>query len=159
MVRERQLKGDRIAILLPLKRQVFGFAEGLADAGIEIEVPEQRERKSPLPLHDFNSNRPKLMTYHSAKGLTFDSVFLPRLVEKSFPFASERRLESLLFVALTRASKWAFMSTDYEEPLPLLEKRTARAAANGALTILRPGVVTSSSVTAAPDETDELDFL
>lgn len=42
MVRERQLMNDRIAIFLPQNRPVYGFAQGLTEAGIEVEVPKQR---------------------------------------------------------------------------------------------------------------------
>jgi len=120
MVRERLLKNERIAILLPQKRQVFGFAQGLTEVGIDVEVPAQRGSNQPLPTHDFNSSRPKLMSYHSAKGLTFDSVFMPRLVARSFPHATPDKLERLLFVAITRATQWCFMSTSVDNPLPFL---------------------------------------
>ena len=122
MVRERQLMNDRIAILFPQNRQVFGFAKGLTEVGIEVEVPKQGFGKSDLPTHDFKSSRPKLMAYHSAKGLTFDSVFMPRLVPASFKNVRAERVERLVFVGLTRAAKWAYFSTSLGEPLPLVEK-------------------------------------
>lgn len=122
MVKERQLKNDRIAILFPQNRQVFGFAQGLASVGIEVEVPKQRGSSQTLPAHDFTSSRPKLMAYHSVKGLTFDSVFMPRLVPDSFKRVHPERIERLLFVALTRATKWAYFSTSLAEPLPVFEK-------------------------------------
>jgi superfamily I DNA/RNA helicase len=121
IVRERQLMNDRIAILFPRNRQVFGFAQGLQDVGIEVEVPRQFGRSS-FPEHDFNSSRPKLMSYQSAKGLTFDSVFMPRLVPGSFKRVGPERVERLVFVALTRAARWAYFSTGVSEPLPVLEK-------------------------------------
>jgi superfamily I DNA/RNA helicase len=122
IVRERQLMNDRIAILFPQKRQVFGFAQGLKEVGIEVEVPRQGFGKSTLPEHDFNSSRPKLMSYQSAKGLTFDSVFMPRLVPGSFRRVRPERVERLVFVALTRAARWAYFSTSLGEPLPVIEK-------------------------------------
>jgi DNA helicase-2/ATP-dependent DNA helicase PcrA len=58
-----------------------------------------------------------LLTYHRAKGLEFDAVFLPRLEEKELPcklslrrpdeLAEERRL---LYVGLTRARRFLFLS-------------------------------------------------
>jgi DNA helicase II / ATP-dependent DNA helicase PcrA len=57
-----------------------------------------------------------LLTYHRAKGLEFDAVFLPRLVEGELPFrrvsrpeglAEERRL---LYVGVTRARRHLFMT-------------------------------------------------
>jgi hypothetical protein len=41
-----------------------GFAKGLADAGLTVESQDDA---------DFTSDAPKLLTCHSAKGLTFDS--------------------------------------------------------------------------------------
>ena len=128
MVRERQLKNDRIAILFPQNRQVFGFAQGLKEVGIEVEVPRQGFGKSTLPEHDFSSSRPKLMSYQSAKGLTFDSAFMPRLVPGSFRRVRPERVERLVFVALTRAARWAYFSTSLSEPLPLMGKVAALGA-------------------------------
>jgi DNA helicase-2/ATP-dependent DNA helicase PcrA len=57
-----------------------------------------------------------LLTFHRAKGLEFDAVFLPRLEERELPsrqartgtaLAEERRL---LYVGITRARKWLFIS-------------------------------------------------
>jgi len=82
-----------VAILLPQKRQVFGFAKGIREAGLEVETPEKM---------DFQNDIPKIMTYYGAKGLTFDTVMLPRLVRSSFPRISDSRIMRLLFVGITR---------------------------------------------------------
>ena len=96
-------KGDRVAVLLPLKRQVLWFAQRLREAGLKVETQDDL---------NFASDTPKVITYHSAKGLTFDSVLLPRLTPKSFQVFSQEQIERLLFVALTRATRWAYLSTD-----------------------------------------------
>jgi DNA helicase-2/ATP-dependent DNA helicase PcrA len=58
----------------------------------------------------------QLLTYHRAKGLEFEAVFLPRLEEKELPvrkakepdeIAEERRL---LYVGVTRAKRFLFLS-------------------------------------------------
>ena len=108
MVRLRVQKGERVAVLLPLRKQVFGFAKGLREAGLDVEAQDDL---------DFNSDTPKVITYHSAKGLTFDAVLLPRLTPSSFSAFSPERIERLLFVALTRATRWAYLSTDGRLPL------------------------------------------
>ncbi len=119
-VQSRLGQGERVAVLLPQKRQVFGFAQGLSEAGVDAEVPHEAWRdKERYPSLDFASRRPKLLTYHGAKGLTFDSVLLPRLVPGSF----DRRgapAANVLFVGATRATKWVFMSTIAGRELPAL---------------------------------------
>src|SRR5205823_2061918 len=71
---------------------------------------------------DFTSDAPKLFTYHSAKGLTFDTVLMPRLVPGSFPKMSRDRIERLLFVGVSRAVKWAYFSTDENQRFAPLDK-------------------------------------
>ena len=76
-----------------------------------------------------------LLTYHRAKGLEFEAVFLPRLEEKELPsrqartpaeIAEERRL---LYVGMTRAKRQLWRSRGRQaEPLP----RRARARGAGA---------------------------
>src|SRR5207249_901064 len=67
----------------------------------------------------------QLLTYHRAKGLEFDAVFLPRVEEKEIPFmhakapmstetvAEERRL---LYVGITRARQFLFVSWASDRP-------------------------------------------
>lgn len=118
----RQLLGDRIAILFPSRRQVYGYANALREAGFEVEVPKEFGGKDSkyVPL-DFNSDLPKLMPYHSAKGLTFDTVFMPRLLVSSFRHSLDERIRSLLFVGITRATKWVYIGTDESQILPQLK--------------------------------------
>jgi superfamily I DNA/RNA helicase len=136
MVRERLLKNERIGILVPQNRIAFGLAKGLSEVGIEVEVPDQKGRKSLFPSHDFNSARPKIMAYHSAKGLTFDSVLMPRLVSGSFSRTRPEIVERLLFMAITRATKWCYFSTNLNSPLPLLVDRMTPLAERRIVTLL-----------------------
>jgi superfamily I DNA/RNA helicase len=107
IVRERQVVDRSIAILFPLRKQVAGFAHGLREAGIEVDTWD-RWRRTPM---SFSNGVPKVLTFHSAKGLTFDTVLLPRLVPNSFPMVSSPRLEKLMYVGITRATKWVYLST------------------------------------------------
>jgi DNA helicase-2/ATP-dependent DNA helicase PcrA len=58
----------------------------------------------------------QLMTYHRAKGLEFDAVFLPRLLDGELPFRSRRSQADpqeerrLLYVGITRARTHLFLS-------------------------------------------------
>ncbi len=57
-----------------------------------------------------------LLTYHRAKGLEFDVVFLPRLLEKELPFrsgrshADENEERRLLYVGITRARRHLYLT-------------------------------------------------
>ncbi|HVL91085.1 MAG TPA: ATP-dependent DNA helicase UvrD2 [Actinomycetota bacterium] len=64
----------------------------------------------------------QILTYHRSKGLEFEAVFLPRMEEKELPFAlsksdaeiaEERRL---LYVGITRAKKYLFVSWAAQRP-------------------------------------------
>jgi DNA helicase-2/ATP-dependent DNA helicase PcrA len=73
----------------------------------------------------------QLMTYHRAKGLEFDAVFLPRLLDGELPYRAraseadpdeERRL---LYVGITRAREHLFLSWSREPrsaPSPFLHE-------------------------------------
>jgi superfamily I DNA/RNA helicase len=120
IIKDRQLTGDRIAILFPNNAKLFSLARLLTEAGLEVEVPSKGGRPTEYPTHDFQSERPKLMTYYGAKGLTFETVIMPRLVPSSFHQVSPERLEKLLFVGITRATRWVYMSTVEGPMLPVV---------------------------------------
>jgi len=58
----------------------------------------------------YDENIVTVMTYHSAKGLDFDSVFLPELTHDAQLWNSSTIERRLFFVALTRARKSLFIS-------------------------------------------------
>lgn len=161
VVRERQMKNDRIAILYPQVRQVMGYARRLRDAGIEVEVPPRRWGKSEFPAHDFNSSRPKLMPYHSVKGLTFDTVIMPRLTRESFGRFLPERIERLLFVGITRATRWAFLQAPANNLLPSLAGAAEKLRAEGVMHVSGGGGAAAyekADGDGRPGE-DDLDFL
>jgi DNA helicase-2/ATP-dependent DNA helicase PcrA len=77
----------------------------------------------------------QLMTYHRSKGLEFDAVFLPRLLDGEVPYRS-RRSEAdpdeerrLLYVGITRARTHLWLSWPREPrtaPSPFLEELGVR---------------------------------
>ncbi len=74
---------------------------------VEKAVPRGRNNS-----YDFGNSIPKIVTYFSAKGLTFDSVFLPRLTESTFSWFEDSSLQSrLFFVGIARATQWVYLST------------------------------------------------
>lgn len=102
ILRLRLAKGERVAVILPRSAMVYGYAKRLQDDGIEVETYRQM---------NFDNLRPKLISYHSAKGLTVDTVLLPRLTAASFRKFGPELAERLLFVGITRAQRWVYMST------------------------------------------------
>ncbi|MGZ5307063.1 MAG: ATP-dependent helicase, partial [Actinomycetota bacterium] len=76
-----------------------------------------------------------LLTYHRAKGLEFDAVFLPRLLDGELPFRSGRAKAApdeerrLLYVGITRARTYLFLTwaTDAKtKPSPFLDELGVR---------------------------------
>jgi DNA helicase II / ATP-dependent DNA helicase PcrA len=72
-----------------------------------------------------------LLTYHRAKGLEFEAVFLPRLLDKELPFRSGRAAADpveerrLLYVGITRARRHLYLSWPSEprtQPSPFLSE-------------------------------------
>src|SRR4029077_15922637 len=72
-----------------------------------------------------------LLTYHRAKGLEFDAVFLPRLLDKELPFRSQRSAADpveerrLLYVGITRSRRHLYLSWPRDPrsvPSPFLEE-------------------------------------
>ena len=129
VIRERQLVGDRIAILFPTQRKLYGFAKALRERGLELETQKEL---------DFSTSKPKMITYYSAKGLTFDTVLMPRLVIDSAWKMMESRALKLLFVGITRATRWVYFSASEFDQLPALS-RLLPLADSGDLTIQRDG--------------------
>ena len=153
VLRERLLIDQRVAILCPLRRQVFGFAKGLMEAGIEVETQKDL---------NFATSRPKVITYASAKGLTFDSVLLPRMVPDSFPRHSGDHIQRLLFVAITRATHWAYLSTQQGNELPALDVLAPLVSHRGIAVqtaAASPSSPKPAPSSAQPRPSDPIDFL
>lgn len=112
LVRTRIDRNERIAILLPTNRHVFGYAKAFHEVGLEVEVNlSGRKKKDHLRDSDFNSTLPKLMPIPSSKGLTFDTVLMPRFNRRFVEKVDRDRLERWLFVGITRATTWFAIST------------------------------------------------
>jgi len=72
-----------------------------------------------------------LLTYHRAKGLEFEAVFLPRLIDGELPFRSGRAKADpqeerrLLYVGITRARRYLFLTWPVDgrsRPSPFLDE-------------------------------------
>lgn len=112
VVRTRIDRNERVAILFPDKWRTRSYARALSEAGLEVEINESaRKKDDTVPAVDFGTPLPKLMPYPSSKGLTFDTVLMPRLNRKLLGKSDPDRLERWLFVGITRATRWLYVST------------------------------------------------
>jgi len=111
---ERALLGQESAVLLPSKYLVNKYAKAMKQRGLNIVVMNQDLV--------FGELKPMFMTYHSAKGLTVDSVLLPGLSETNFKnIETSYARGTLLFVGITRATHWVWMGQRIDDPLSELD--------------------------------------
>ncbi len=95
-----------LARLVALARQYPG------DAGIGGFVADLQRRFA----SEEDGSGVQVLTYHRAKGLEFEAVFLPRLEDRELPFALVKSSEALaeerrlLYVGITRAKRFLFVS-------------------------------------------------
>lgn len=88
-----------IGILLPSNEQVIETCVKLQNLGVSVEFKYNDEDLGNfVDTLDFTSTTPKILTYHSAKGLQFDTVILPM-----YAGASDDESRKTLYVAMTRA--------------------------------------------------------
>ena len=164
VVRTRIDRNERIAILFPTNRHVFGYARALREAGLEVEVKQSaRNRADGVPTIDFSTPLPKLMPFPSSKGLTFDTVLMPRLNRRFIEKTDPDRLERWLFVGITRATRWIYISTTDGEDAVFLD-RFRDLERRKQLTIQRgmgdssPGAVAEPKVDGSGSENDLSDL-
>ena len=112
IVKQRLMMNQRVGIIVPQLRQVHGFATALAEQGIPVEKALGRKGGKEGRLQvNFDDVTPKIASYHSAKGLTFDCVLMPRLTESAFPRVHGPARQRIMFVGIARATQWVYLST------------------------------------------------
>ena len=109
IIKNRNL--NDVAILLPRNTDVKLVYEKLKEKGGNYEARYKVDRNSADNLN-FNSTNPKLLTYHSAKGLQFETVFIP------FLESADMSKRKALYVAMTRTYRDLYMM--YSGNLPQL---------------------------------------
>lgn len=88
-----QNKGmEDVGILFKKNKDVDEAYDYFTEHGIQVEAKSYRHKEE----LDFTSDNPKLMTYHSSKGLQFEHVFLPECTSEG---EDDR---NPLYVAVTR---------------------------------------------------------
>ena len=100
------------------KADLDNFALELEKANIPYEIITARN-------NTFGHNRVRLMTLHATKGIESEAVFLINLNDGVIPVSSREELlpqeRKLLYVGMTRASRYLFLSSYGNTPSPFLE--------------------------------------
>lgn len=107
-----------VAILVPHNEDVKRVYDQLKALGgnYEMRYNDKEDWRNSKDSLNFNSTNPKIMTYHSAKGLQFETVFLPYIEEFSEEKTSDRKA---LYVAMTRTYRYLYVLYSNHLPSPL----------------------------------------
>ena len=111
---------EDVAILLPHNEDVFNMFSQLSALGGNYEMKyNDKDWTNNKDTLDFDSTNPKIMTYHSAKGLQFEAVFLPFIenFEEIDDFGKSSR--KALYVAMTRTYRYLYIMYTDSLPSPL----------------------------------------
>ncbi len=91
-----------VAILLPnntMVQKAYSILTKIGFDSIEAKYEDKEDWRNSVNTLNFRTNTPKLMTYHSAKGLQFETVFLPEVLNDI------TQDQNALYVAVTRTWK------------------------------------------------------
>ena len=94
------------------------------EVNCELRFQDKTDWRSSVDSLNFSSTNPKLMTYHSAKGLQFETVFLPLLEEYEEKWDFVKNVDcnrKALYVAMTRTYKDLYVMYSGDLPDVLTE--------------------------------------
>ena len=115
VVQQQVQQNRRVGILVPTRYLVYLVHKQLTERGIAVTKIERWQTDEV----DFNELSPKVLTVHSAKGLTFDTVIIPQMVQRWYN-QSKQAIAPLLFVGVTRARDWVCLCTTQGQEIPEL---------------------------------------
>ena len=103
LVEKKKMKS--VGILVPNNELVLSTNRKLSERNFSCELKYNSElEKDNIVTLDFKSSLPKLMTYHSAKGLQFETVFLP-----FYEGTTDNDARKALYVAMTRTYRYLYV--------------------------------------------------
>ena len=111
--------GRNIGILLPNNPEVIRISQEFMDNDVECEFKYNKGDNDfdYVDNLDFNTVLPKILTYHSAKGLQFDMVILPM-----YNVANDDESRKALYVSMTRTMHSLFVLYSTQSLLPPLDR-------------------------------------
>ena len=112
-----------VGILLPHNEDVRSVSTMLNSYGInhETKYEDKEDWRSSVNSLNFSTTNPKVMTYHSAKGLQFEAVFLPAISPLSDDENRRISEQKALYVAMTRTYRYLYIMYSGVLPAPLSE--------------------------------------
>ena len=109
-----------VAILLPHNPETKQVSTILNQIGLnhEAKYEDKDDWKNRKENLNFSTTNPKVMTYHSAKGLQFEAVFMPNIVPLDDD--PERRVseQKAIYVAMTRTYRYLYIMYSGYLPYP-----------------------------------------
>lgn len=112
-----------VGILLPHNNDVRLIHDLLNEHGInhEVKFEDKEDFSNSINNLDFTTENPKVMTYHSAKGLQFGTIFLPDIKQLSDDPKRAKSERKALYVAMTRTYRNLYIMYNNVLPFPLSE--------------------------------------
>lgn len=113
-----------VAILVPDNSMVLSTLNSLTNIGgnYEVRYNDRSDWKNSKDNLNFNSSNPKIMTYHSAKGLQFESVFIPFVEDFTEDGGADQKA---LYVAMTRTYRNLYVMYSGNMPSPISKINTS----------------------------------
>lgn len=110
-------EGKNIGILLPNNPEVIRMSQEFSNNNVDCEFKYNKGENDfdYVDNLNFKTTLPKIMTYHSAKGLQFDMVILPM-----YNGANDDESRKALYVAMTRTMHSLYILYSTQELLPPL---------------------------------------
>lgn len=110
-----------VGILLPHNEDVRRISDMLNsyDINHEVKYTDKEDWHNSVDSLNFSTTNPKVMTYHSAKGLQFETVFLPAISPLSDDDNKRIADQKALYVAMTRTYRYLYIMYSGVLPTPL----------------------------------------
>lgn len=113
LIKENNYKN--VGIFVPRNEQVLHLKALFEKNNFDFELKYNADDfSSNIDTLDFKTTKPKLMTYHSAKGLQFETVILPY-----YEGAADVEARKALYVAMTRTYRYLYVMYIGELMAPL----------------------------------------